>query len=142
MSMTLEPIDDFDAIGSSDMKPVVDNLRATVGILGHLITVNSSSTNIVDDDAWRKVESDLDNLIERVEHMWLILWEQRTDEVAELKETNAAAIAAAKAEAAPGSPADIKHAEALWGMLRAFVKMAGEECDKAGGMIKAGPPTA
>ena len=121
--MRLEPIDDFDAIAMSDMKPVVDNLRATVGILGHLITTNSSSTNIVDDDAWRKVESDLESLVDRVERMWLIVWEQRTDEVAD-----------AKAEAAPGSQADIKQAEALWSMLRAVMKVAGEEYDKVRGL--------
>ena len=44
----------------------------------------------------------------------------------------AAAVKAAYAEekAAPGSPADIKRAEALWSMLRAFVKVAAEECDE------------
>jgi hypothetical protein len=52
-----------------------------------------------------------------------------------------AAIAAAKAEAAPGSPADITHAEAVWDMLRAAVKGATEECNKARGVITAASNT-
>jgi hypothetical protein len=113
---------------------VVHNLRATVSILGHLIDTNSSSSNIVDDDAWRKVEDDLINLSERVEHFWKIAWDQHASTATKHED----AIAAAKAEVAPGSPADLKQAEALWSMLRAFVKVAAEECDAARGLIEAG----
>jgi hypothetical protein len=114
----------------SDLEPVVHDLRSTVGILGHLITANSSVTNEVDDNAWRKVESDLISLAERFDQLWQTVWDQRVATAAE----HEAALAAAMAEAAPGSPADIKQAEALWSMLRAVMKVAGEECDKVRGL--------
>jgi hypothetical protein len=37
-----------------DLEPVIHGLRASVGILGHLITTNSACDNEVDDDAFRK----------------------------------------------------------------------------------------
>jgi hypothetical protein len=58
------------------------------------------------------------------------------------EEAHSAALAEAQAaKAAPGSPADFKHAEALWSMLRAVVKVAAEECDAARGLISAGNTT-
>jgi hypothetical protein len=52
-----------------------------------------------------------------------------------------AAKAAADEKAAPGSCADIEHAEGLWRMLRAFVKVAAAECEEALGLSAAGNTT-
>ena len=120
-----------------DLECVVGDLRATVGIMGHLITANSSVNNEVDDYAWRKVESDLLRLANRVEQLWQIAWDQHVTTAAEHKAALAdakAAIAAAKAEAAPGSPTDIKNAKMLWSMLRAMANATLEQCDEAQGI--------
>ncbi len=45
-------------------------MRASIGILGHLITTNSARDNEVDDDQWRKVESDLIDCGKRIEELW------------------------------------------------------------------------
>jgi hypothetical protein len=115
-----------------DLEPLIRDLRSTIEIFGHLITANRSDSDIVEEDTWRKVEDDLISLGHDVERLWQAAWDQHIA-TGNKHEAELAAVKAACAEekAAPGSPADIKRAEALWGMMRAFVKVAGEQCDEA-----------
>ena len=119
------------AIG--DIEPVIAGLRATIGILGHLITVNSSRGNEVDDDAWRKVESDLMALTGRVDELWHVAWDQHIAEREEHEAALEAAIATVTAKkAAPGSREDLEKADARWRLLAAAVAVATLGCTKAG----------
>ena len=57
-----------------DLEPLIHDLRASVGILGHLITTNSAPNNEVDDAQWRKVETDLIDYTKQIEKLsrgWL-----------------------------------------------------------------------
>jgi hypothetical protein len=145
--MTDTPIaDDFAAIAANlappreeeqsdwpvgDLEPLVRDLRSTIEIFGHLITANSSDSDVVEGDTWRKVEDDLISLGHDIERLWRAAWDQHIATQTKHEAELAAVKAAAREEkAAPGSPADIKRAEALWSMLRAFVKVAAEECDE------------
>lgn len=121
-----------------DLEPVVSDLRSTVGILGHLITANSSCDNEVDDNAWRKVESDLLRLTDRVEKLWQAAWDQHVATAAEHKAALEDAVATANAKAAPGSPADIESAATMWRLLRVIANAAIERCDEAQGITAAG----
>jgi hypothetical protein len=125
LSMSAPIADDFPAIAANvaaraappgeeqsdwaigDLEPVVHDLQSTEGIFGHLITANSSETNEVDNDAWRKVESDLISLGDRIEHSGR---SPLTNVATTTKHQAALATAKAAAEekAAPGSRADIE----------------------------------
>ena len=52
----------------------VSELKATVGILRHLIT--APATTPVEIGEWRKVANDLISLADRVEQLWEIVWDQ------------------------------------------------------------------
>jgi hypothetical protein len=94
-----------------DIEPVLWELRANIGILGHL----AMAQNEVTPDEWQHVENGLIRVHTRLEALWSAAWEQWKAE----REEHAAALAAAEARtAAPGSEADVKRAQALWVLLR------------------------
>ena len=127
-----------------DLEPVILDLRATVGIFGHLITANSSSSNTVDDDAWRKVEDDLETLTKRIEELWRAAWDQRVA----MENAHEAALAAAEAKAqdakdaaaAPLTAAELKELKILQRMLRGVATVITSTLDgKPVGLIHAMP---
>ena len=121
----------------ADIEPVVCDLKATVGILGHLITTNSSSNNEVDDDAWRKVESDLISLADRADELWHTVWQHRCNE----QRAHEVALAAARAEkAAPGSPQDVKSAKTMWRMVRVAMEQCLIFCNETEAQAKKAEP--
>jgi hypothetical protein len=136
MSTTAPPVGDR-PWSVADIEPVVCDLKATVGILGHLITTNSSPNNEVDDDAWRKVESDLIRLAGRADELWHTVWQQRCDE----QRAHEVALAAARAEkAAPGSPEDVKSAKSMWRMVRVAMEQCLSYCNETEAQAKKAKP--
>jgi hypothetical protein len=124
--------DGFDPLTTLDCE--LADLEAASRLLGHLSTtdleIGAGEINAVVamlDRAHDKIEASYNRARE--------LYQAQQD-------AHSTALADAKAEAAPGSPADIKHVEAVWGMLRAVLKVAGEECDRRKQLIEAGPPPA
>jgi hypothetical protein len=116
-----------------DLEPVICDLRATVEILGHLITANSAHDNEVNDDAFRKVESDLMDYSKRIEELWHLAWDKRNAEMIAAEAEHAAALAAVRAEkAAPGSAETVGRADAVWTMLRGLTAVMAEHCVEAG----------
>jgi hypothetical protein len=109
----------------SDLEPVVHDLRATVGILHHLI----HSPSQVEKDEWGKVAEDLLALTERLDAVWIKAWKQHLAE----RRAHEAALAALEAEkAAPGSAEERERVEALWALLRSAVTVAAGQCHEAG----------
>lgn len=107
------------------LEPVIFDLRATVGIFGHLI----NSPSDVDKDEWGKVENDLLVLTRRIDELWRLAWDQHKAE----KRAHEAALEAVRAEkAAPGSAEDREQVEALWVLLRSAVTVAAGQCHEAG----------
>ena len=108
-------------------------MRASVGILEHLITANSSKENEVDDDQWRKVESDLIDYGKQIEKLWKAAWDQRNAEIAAMEAEHEAALAALREQkAAPGSAEALGTADAVWTMLRGLTVVIAEHCVEAG----------
>jgi hypothetical protein len=106
------------------LEPVIGDLRTSVGILGHLI----SSRTEVEENEWRRVESDLITLTTRVEELWDQAWDQRNAE----RQEHQAAIKALKADKeAPGSPADVRCAASMWRMIRTVMSQAVIMADEA-----------
>jgi hypothetical protein len=114
-----------------EIEPALYELRANIGILGHL----AMSDNEVTKDEWQYVEGNLITIHRRLDALWTTVWEQQKAQKQEHVEALAAAeeeLAEAKAQAAaPGSAADIEHAEFLWRMLRRVAAVTLEECDEA-----------
>jgi hypothetical protein len=122
---------------------IEDNLMTLDGateLLWHL----ASSKNHIGPDSIFSIEQMVKEATERLRAAFNGEFQERREiEVAhEAALADAkAAIADAKAEAAPGSPADIERAEALWSTLRSLARMAIERCDAAQGPTTAGNPT-
>jgi hypothetical protein len=105
-----------------ELEPLIHDLRASVGILGHLITTNSAPDNEVDDDQWRKVETDLIDYAKQIEKLWNAAWDQRNAETIASKAEHAAALAAVRAEkGAPGSAEMMGKAHSMWTALRGII---------------------
>jgi hypothetical protein len=116
-----------------DLEPLIYDLRASVGILGHLIGAYNSPNNEVNDDEWRKVETDLIDHAKRIEKLWNAAYDQRNAEIAAAEAEHAAALAALRAEkAAPGSAETISKANAMWTALRGIAAVTAEYCIEAG----------
>jgi hypothetical protein len=87
----------------SAIEPALFELRANIGILGHLATAEGEVTQ----DQWQYVESNLISIHARLEALWSAAWEQHKAE----DQAHEEALAEAKARtAAPGSEADIVRA--------------------------------
>jgi hypothetical protein len=85
------------AIG--DLEPEIVGLRATIGILGHLI----QSPLQVEKSEWCKVEDELIDYAKRIEALWHQAWEQRKADKEEYEAELAAVRDEAKAQkASPG----------------------------------------
>jgi hypothetical protein len=107
-----------------DIEPALFELRANIGIFGHL----AMSENEVTKDEWQFVEGNLITIHRRLEALWLAVWKERKAE----REEHEEALAGAKAlTAAPGSEDDIKRAQAPWVLLRSAAKVTLERCDEA-----------
>ncbi len=109
------------AIG--DVEPLLARLETLTGFLGHL----AASDAPVTEDQLRHIQTDLIGLHRRLKALWQKAWEEWADD----RTAQAATLAAAQAaKAAPGSPADVKHAEGLWRLLRAAAETTLNACDK------------
>jgi hypothetical protein len=107
------------------LEPAIHDLRANIGILGHLITARDD----VQIDEWQKCEGDLVTAMMRIEDLWKQVWDQRKAE----KRAHEAALDALRAEkAAPGSVEQREQVEALWVLLRSAVTVAAGQCHEAG----------
>jgi hypothetical protein len=103
----------------ADLEPEILGLRATIGILGHLI----QSPNEVDRAEWCKVEDELNAHVKRIEALWDQAWERDNAKDAAHK-TQIAALKAEVAEAdEPLSGARLQRLETLNGMLRGMAKV-------------------
>src|SRR3984885_15279329 len=133
MSTTPPPVGDR-PWSVADIEPVVCDLKATVGILGHLITTNSSPNNEVEDDAWRKVGSDLIRLAGRADELWHAVWQQRCDEHRAHEVALASVrggLAAVRADkTARGCPEDVKSAKSMWRIVRVAMEQCLSYCNE------------
>jgi hypothetical protein len=94
------PIDPYEGWPIGALEPVIFDLRASIGILGHLITARDE----VQIDEWQKCEGDLITAMMRIHDLWGQVWDQRIAE----KRAHEEALAALEAKkAAPGSPQKI-----------------------------------
>jgi hypothetical protein len=131
--------DDFPAIAAATTAPEADahtewalgdievalyELRANIGILGHLATAEGEVTQ----DQWQYVEGNLIGIHARLEALWSAAWDQWK---AAKEEHDAALIAAKSQTAAPGSAEDIARADAVWRLLRGAATVALRKCDEA-----------
>ena len=107
------------------LEPAIFDLRASVGILGHLITARDE----VQIDEWQKCEGDLVTAMVRIDDLWKQVWDQHK---AEKREHEAALAALEAKKAAPGSPEDVRRAEVMWSMLRAAAEVVASRCEEAG----------
>jgi hypothetical protein len=108
----------------ADIEPALFDLRANIGILGHLATAEGEVTQ----DEWQYVENNLISIHRRLEALWSVAMKQRRTE----RQAHEKALAEAKARtAAPGSAADIEDAEALWDILRGVATVALRQCNEA-----------
>jgi hypothetical protein len=108
----------------AEIEPALSDLRANIGILGHLATAEGEVTQ----DQWQYVESNLIDSHARLEDLWSAGWEQRKAE----RQAQEEALAAAKARtAAPGSAEDIERADALWHLLRGAALVTLRQCREA-----------
>lgn len=106
------------------LQPVLGDLKATVGILGHMFNEHQS----VDLTEWHRIEDELIRLTDGLREIWQQAWEHAKAERATLAD----ALAAEKVRnAAPGSVADLDHARFCWRMLRGAAEIALQECDKS-----------
>jgi hypothetical protein len=108
----------------ADIEPALFELRANIGILGHLATAENEVTQ----DEWQFVEGNLINSHRRLEALWVAAWEQRK---AELEAHDAALVAAKTRTAAPGSASDVAQADAVWALLRAAATVTLQRCSEA-----------
>jgi hypothetical protein len=105
-----------DAWPLGDIEPALTDLRTLARMMGHL----RESPFQVEAEAWQNIESQLEDVHERLHDLWRKAWDKQ--KAADL--ATEAAMAAAKAErAAPGSVADVKSAHACWSMLRTAAKV-------------------
>jgi hypothetical protein len=126
MSETTEHTSSW-AIG--DLEPEIVGLRATIGILGHLI----QSPFQVEKSEWCKVEDELVDYAKRIEALWHQAWDADNAKDAAHEAQLAAVRDEAKAQkAAPGSKEDADQVDAAWIPLAAAVKVAGKRCIEAG----------
>jgi hypothetical protein len=108
----------------SAIEPALFELRANIGILGHLATAEGEVTQ----DQWQYVESNLISIHGRLEALWSAAWEQHKAE----HQAHEEALAEAEARtAAPGSAADIERAQALWVLLRSAATVTLRRCREA-----------
>ena len=112
-----------------DLEEEVIGLKATIGILGHLI----QSPFQVERAEWCKVEDELNAYASRIE----ALWKQASDRDNERDEAHEAALVAVRAEAkaekaAPGSKEEAARVDATWQLLAAAVMVAAKNCGEAG----------
>jgi hypothetical protein len=108
------------------IEPALFDLRANIGILGHLAVAENEVTA----DEWQHVENGLISVHARLEALWTAAWEQWKSE----RQAHKEALADAQAEpktAAAGSEDDIKRAEFLWRMLRNIATITLERYDEA-----------
>jgi hypothetical protein len=106
------------------LEPVLGDLKATVGILGHMFNEHQS----VGLEEWHRIEGELIRLTDGLREIWQQAWDHAKAE----RVTLADALAAEKARnAAPGSPGDIEHAFSCWRLLRSAAEIALQECDKS-----------
>lgn len=114
-----------------DLEPVLGDLKATVGILGHMFNEHQS----VELSEWHRIEDELLRLTKRADEIWQQAWDHNTaGEVA-----HEATLAAVKSEltaekarhSVPGSAADIEHAQFCWRMVRGAAEIALRECEKS-----------
>jgi hypothetical protein len=107
-----------------EIEPALFELRANIGILGHLATAENEVTQ----DEWQFVEGNLINCHRRLEALWLAAWDQRK---AEQEAHDAALVAAKTRTAAPGSASDVAQADAVWALLRAAATVTLRRCREA-----------
>ena len=70
------PIDPYEGWPIGALEPAINDLRANIGILGHLITARDD----VQIDEWQKCEGDLVTAMMRIEDLWKQVWDQRKAE--------------------------------------------------------------
>jgi hypothetical protein len=117
------PLDPYEGWPIGALEPVIFDLRATVGIFGHLI----NSPSDVDKDEWGKVENDLLVLTRRIGELWRQAWDQHRAETG----AHEAALAALEAKkAAPGSP---RRYQDRRGHLDAAARRCGGRCQSVRG---------
>jgi hypothetical protein len=120
------------AIG--DIEPALSELRATIGILGHMI----DSPNEVTIAEWKTIEDRLTDAHNQLDDLWRRAWDERTAD----EDAHAAALAAAEARtAAPGSVADLERADSVWCILRSTAKVALQACEEARPALTGKAPT-
>jgi hypothetical protein len=106
-----------------DLEPAIRGLRNTIGIMEHL----TSSENVVEAGEWITLADVMTSYAKQIETIWAAAFEQHIA----IHEAHRVALAAAKAEkAAPGSPADVASARALWRMIGTIMKNALEAADE------------
>jgi hypothetical protein len=111
------------------MESELVDLKATIGVLEHLITANSSLGNAVSDDVWRKVEADLEAHAGKIGALCdAALSHEREEEARHERE-----IEALKAEkGAPGSEEDLEEVDNLWKLLAGVAAVVAKRCAEHG----------
>jgi hypothetical protein len=102
----------------------ITSIKAAVRLLGHL----SSSTDMdIRPGDLEAIRGMVENYIDDIE----CRWKEALELEQAAKAAHEEALAAAKAEkAAPGSPAELRHATWLWGILRRAASISLEECER------------
>ena len=107
----------------SDVESLLIDLQTEIGILGHI----GNSSDEIEGDQVILIKSGLLDLHASLREIWESAWNRSCAESQEARE----ALEAAKAEqAAPGSRADLKHAESCWNLLHAAGTVVLDECSK------------
>jgi hypothetical protein len=107
----------------ADIEPVLYDLRANIGILGHLAMAEAEVTQ----DQWQYVEGNLIGIHSRLEALWSAAWQQQKAE----QQAHEEALAEAQTRTeAPGSAADVERAKALWHLLRGAATVTLRQCDE------------
>jgi hypothetical protein len=126
--------DDFPAIAAAikapepewalgDIEPALFELRANIGILGHL----AMSENEVTKDEWQFVEGNLITIHRRLEALWSAAWDQWN---AVKAAHDKALVDAQNRTEAPSSAADVERAKALGHLLRGAATVTLRQCDE------------
>lgn len=106
-----------------DIEPMLADLRGALGIMGHLI----HSPSQVDPSEWTVILDKADQCIDRLDAFWHRAWDQHHD-AQEAHRGEMETLAAKKA--APGSPDDLKAADALRRLLLGAAQVVIEQCEQ------------
>ena len=99
-----------------DIEPQIAGLRATIGIMGHMI----QSPNEIDNAEWCKIEDELAAHTKRIEALWEQAWNRNKAKEVEHEAEIAALEAEVKAAAGPLTGARLEELQAVESMLRAM----------------------